>query len=132
MLHSRPSTLNSTLMDHLIGYSGTSFNSSTRTPQKTRVTCQTASSLVRYQHWNGSDEIENTASSIVACWTVFTEPLPGNTLIKSVTLCTRLHGVISQKKLIFIVTSMRNMRYLLVNHSLQRITLIRNTKTCRT
>jgi hypothetical protein len=28
---------------------------------------------------------ENTASSIVACWTVFTELLPGNALIKSVT-----------------------------------------------
>jgi hypothetical protein len=29
---------------------------------------------------------ENTASSIVACWAVFTELLPGNALIKSVTL----------------------------------------------
>jgi hypothetical protein len=33
----------------------------------------------------GADNIENTASSIVACWAVFTELLPGNTLIKSVT-----------------------------------------------
>jgi hypothetical protein len=31
-----------------------------------------------------ADNIENTASSIVACWTMFTELLPGNTLIKSV------------------------------------------------
>jgi hypothetical protein len=29
---------------------------------------------------------DNTASSIVACWTVFTELLPGNALIKSVTI----------------------------------------------
>jgi hypothetical protein len=34
----------------------------------------------------GADDIENTASSIVACWTVFTELLPGNALIKSVTI----------------------------------------------
>jgi hypothetical protein len=35
----------------------------------------------------GVDDIENTASSIVACWTVSTELLPGNELIKSVTIC---------------------------------------------
>jgi succinate-acetate transporter protein len=29
---------------------------------------------------------ENTVSSIVACWTVFTELLPGNALIKPVTI----------------------------------------------
>jgi hypothetical protein len=34
----------------------------------------------------GVDDIENTAPSIVACWTVFTELLPGNALIKSVTI----------------------------------------------
>jgi hypothetical protein len=34
----------------------------------------------------GADDIENIASSIVACWTVFTELLPVNALIKSVTL----------------------------------------------
>jgi hypothetical protein len=34
----------------------------------------------------GAADIENTASSIVACWTVFTELLPGNELIKSVTI----------------------------------------------
>jgi hypothetical protein len=33
----------------------------------------------------GADDIENTASTIVACWTVFTELLSGNALIKSVT-----------------------------------------------
>jgi hypothetical protein len=32
-------------------------------------------------------DTENIASSTVACWTVFTELLPGNTLIKSVTVC---------------------------------------------
>jgi hypothetical protein len=32
----------------------------------------------------GVDDMENTASSIVACWTVFTELFPGNILIKSV------------------------------------------------
>jgi hypothetical protein len=31
----------------------------------------------------GADDIENTASFIVACWTVFTELLPGNALFKS-------------------------------------------------
>jgi hypothetical protein len=34
----------------------------------------------------GADYIENTASLIVACWTVFTEVLPGKALIRSVTL----------------------------------------------
>jgi hypothetical protein len=29
---------------------------------------------------------ENTASPIIECWTVFTELLPGNALIKSVTV----------------------------------------------
>jgi hypothetical protein len=33
-----------------------------------------------------ADDIENTVSSIVACWNVFTELLPGNALIKSVTI----------------------------------------------
>jgi hypothetical protein len=43
-------------------------------------------------HWSvnstgrGADDIEKTASFIVACWTVFTELLPGNALIKSVTI----------------------------------------------
>jgi hypothetical protein len=32
-------------------------------------------------------DTENTASSIVACWTVFTQLLPGNALMKSVTIC---------------------------------------------
>jgi hypothetical protein len=32
-----------------------------------------------------ADDIENTASPIVACWTVFTELLPGNALLESVT-----------------------------------------------
>jgi hypothetical protein len=31
-------------------------------------------------------DTENTVSSIVACWTMFTELLPGNTLTKSVTI----------------------------------------------
>jgi hypothetical protein len=34
----------------------------------------------------GANNIENTASSIVACWTVFTEMLPGNAFFKSVTI----------------------------------------------
>jgi hypothetical protein len=33
-----------------------------------------------------ADDIENTASSVVAGWIVFTELLPGNALIKSVTI----------------------------------------------
>jgi hypothetical protein len=40
----------------------------------------------------GADDIENTASSIVACWTVFTELLPGNALIKSVTIFWCMSG----------------------------------------
>jgi hypothetical protein len=31
-------------------------------------------------------DMENRASSIVACWIVFTEVLPGNALIKSVAI----------------------------------------------
>jgi hypothetical protein len=31
-------------------------------------------------------DTENTASSIFACWTVFTELLPGNVVIESVTI----------------------------------------------
>jgi hypothetical protein len=34
----------------------------------------------------GAQDIENTVSSIVSCWTVFRELLPGNALIKSVTM----------------------------------------------
>jgi hypothetical protein len=41
---------------------------------------------------NGAGDIENTASSIVACWTVFTEVLPGNALIKPVIII--LHIII--------------------------------------
>jgi hypothetical protein len=32
-------------------------------------------------------DTENTASSTVACWTAFTELLPGNALIKSIAVC---------------------------------------------
>jgi hypothetical protein len=58
-----------------------------RRPHRKRV------SRVRLRvHWSvtsterGADNIENTASSIVACWTVFTELLPGKSLIKRVTI----------------------------------------------
>jgi hypothetical protein len=34
-------------------------------------------------------DTENTASSIVSCWTVFTEILPDNALIKSITISYR-------------------------------------------
>jgi hypothetical protein len=46
-------------------------------------------------HWSvtstarGEDDIENTDSSIVACWTAFTELLPSNALINSVTIFSR-------------------------------------------
>jgi hypothetical protein len=33
-----------------------------------------------------ADDIKKTASSIVACWSMFTELLPGNALIKSTTI----------------------------------------------
>jgi hypothetical protein len=45
-------------------YSGTSYNCSARTPQKTRVTCQTASPLVCYQHWAWR---EHRKHSIIYC-----------------------------------------------------------------
>jgi hypothetical protein len=37
----------------------------------------------------GVDDTENASSSIIACWAVFTELLPGNMLIRSVTLYTK-------------------------------------------
>jgi hypothetical protein len=37
----------------------------------------------------GADYIENTASSIVARWAVFTELLPDNALIKSVIISSK-------------------------------------------
>jgi hypothetical protein len=43
-----------------------------------------------------ADDVENTASSIVACWNVFTELLPGNACTKSVkmkTVYVRVHVV---------------------------------------
>jgi hypothetical protein len=46
-------------------------------------------------HWSvtstgrGAGVIENKALSIFACWTVFTEPCPGNALIKLVTIYRR-------------------------------------------
>jgi hypothetical protein len=36
-------------------------------------------------------DTEDTASSTIACWTVFTELLPGNALIKSVTIYVYIH-----------------------------------------
>jgi hypothetical protein len=36
-------------------------------------------------------DTENTSSSIVGCWAVFTEQLPGNALIKSVTILLLTH-----------------------------------------
>jgi hypothetical protein len=41
----------------------------------------------------GADDIENTASSIVAYSTAFTELLPDNTLIKSVTIFYKFWGM---------------------------------------
>jgi hypothetical protein len=35
-----------------------------------------------------ADDIKKASSSIVACWTVFTELLPGNALIKSGIICS--------------------------------------------
>jgi hypothetical protein len=43
-------------------------------------------------HWSvssaerGADDIENTASYVVAGWTVFTELLPGNAVINSIAI----------------------------------------------
>jgi hypothetical protein len=36
---------------------------------------------------------ENTTSFLIACWTVFTELLPGNALIKSVTISRTMKWV---------------------------------------
>jgi hypothetical protein len=47
-----------------------------------------------------TDDIKNTASSIVACWAVFKELFPGNAIIKSVTIikiyCSNMSGFIFQ------------------------------------
>jgi hypothetical protein len=43
----------------------------------------------------GADDTENTASPIGACWTVFTELLPSNALIKSVTMYNT-HNIIAE------------------------------------
>jgi hypothetical protein len=42
----------------------------------------------------GADHVANTVSLLLLPLVVFTELLPGSMLIKSVTLCTKLHGVI--------------------------------------
>jgi hypothetical protein len=81
----------------LFPYSLISFRHGSRTENTTPLFVPGAEhtentvSRVRLQvHWSvtstgrGADDIENIASSIVACWTVFTELLPGNALIKSV------------------------------------------------
>jgi hypothetical protein len=34
----------------------------------------------------GADDVENTASSIVTCWAMFTELMPDDASIKSVTI----------------------------------------------
>jgi hypothetical protein len=47
--------------------------------------------------WRGTDDIENTSSSFVACCIVFTELLPGNVLIKSVTIISNAQAFITGK-----------------------------------
>jgi hypothetical protein len=47
----------------------------------------------------GADDIENKPSSIAACWTVFTELLPGNAFIKSLTICYLTIQVVSCSEL---------------------------------
>jgi hypothetical protein len=104
MLQSRPGTSNCTEL--ILATSGPRYIGSARTTQKTSHVIATqrvhwfASWTYRKHmprvrlrvHWSitstgrGADDIENTASFIIACWTVFTEPLPGNALIKSATL----------------------------------------------
>jgi hypothetical protein len=66
-----------------------------QTTQRTRVTCQPASSLIRYQNLGGKDD-KNTTSSIASFWTLFTELLPGNALIKFVTVsCSAIQNDIN-------------------------------------
>jgi hypothetical protein len=58
-----------------------------RRPHRKHVSCvrlQVDLSVSSTGH--GVDNIENTASSTVACWTVLTELLPCNALIKSFTI----------------------------------------------
>jgi hypothetical protein len=43
-------------------------------------------------------DAENTGSSIVVCCIVFTELLPGNALIKSITLCKGLKDIMNEKE----------------------------------
>jgi hypothetical protein len=48
--------------------------------------------------------MENTTSSIVACWTGFTELLPGNAFIKPVAiiLLTKLRDITNRSKTCFL------------------------------
>jgi hypothetical protein len=57
--------------------------------------------MSRDQHPPSHDvtsDTENTASSVVACWTVFTELLLGNVLIKSVFLWETRENISFDKK----------------------------------
>jgi hypothetical protein len=65
--------------------SPTSSRRGLRTENMSRVTLRVNLSVTSTRR--GADDIENTASSAVACWTVFTQLSPGNALIKFVTVC---------------------------------------------
>jgi hypothetical protein len=52
--------------------------------------CLEAGCITPLFHLCSVQMTENTASSIVACWTLFTELFPGNMLIKSVTITCSL------------------------------------------
>jgi hypothetical protein len=78
-----------------------------RTPHRKHMLC------VRLRvHWSitstgtGADDIENTASCIIACRTVFRELLPGNTLFKSVILCIYVSYILNLF-LIFLINSIQ-------------------------
>jgi hypothetical protein len=69
-----------------------------RRPHRKHLSC------VRLRvHWSititrrGADDIENAASSIVACWTTFTGLLLGNALIKSVTTFSPYEACLAAK-----------------------------------
>jgi hypothetical protein len=59
---------------------------------------------------------ENTASTIVACWAVFSELLPGNTLIKFVTLSCWIHfNSHTHKSLISVIQILQSFKLLKQN-----------------
>jgi hypothetical protein len=68
----------------------------------------------------GADHVENNFPYLVACWELFTEPLPGNALIKSVTICHISIKYYGNEEIYALVTFLgkRNLIPILMQHSM--------------